>query len=514
MILRDYQKKAVNKALSQKVNTLIACPTGSGKTAILGGICKELLSKNPDVKILIVSHVQEIIKQDFEALVKFVNPDILGVYSAGIGYRNVEQITVAGVQSIYNKGLFEDYDYILVDEAHLIPLSGDGMYRKLVENFKGLVIGLTATPYRLGKGYIYGDGKIFRNMCYNLTQKDNFNKLISDGYLSNIYAYEPKNNLDVKGVHTVAGDFSLSEMSSKFNRKSITKRCLDEILNVKNDYKKMLVFCIDIKHSEDVSEMLTDMGINCKAVHSKMKGRDMVIEEFKAGVLKAITNVDVLTTGFDDPEIDLIVLLRPTKSPVVHVQTIGRGLRVSPGKKHCLVMDFAGNTKRLGPINDIVPYVAKKGGTGEPIVKTCPNCSAMCHPAVRICEICGHVFQFKTELGVNNSGNTIVKDKFGNPTQYEVESVSYVRHSPHGRPPSACVTYHTNKIGVNFKEWVCVQHKGYAKRMASVWLKKRGVSYPVGTVEMFLKHQSEYRTPKNIIVKKDGEYPEIIKVNF
>jgi len=514
MILRDYQKKAVSKALSQKVNTLIACPTGSGKTAILGGICKELLLKNSSTKILIVSHVQEIIKQDFEALVQFVNPDILGIYSAGIGYRNVEQITVAGVQSIYSKGLFTDYDYILVDEAHLIPLSGDGMYRQLVEDFKGVVIGLTATPYRLGKGYIYGEDKIFKNMCYNLTQKDNFNKLVSDGYLSKIYAYEPKSKLNVKGIHTVAGDFSLSEMSSKFNRKSITKKCLTEILTVKNDYKKMLLFCIDIKHSEDVSDMLIEMGISCKAVHSKMKGRDLVIDELRTGKIKAITNVDVLTTGFDDPEIDLIVLLRPTKSPVVHVQTIGRGLRVSPGKKHCLVMDFAGNTKRLGPINDIVPYVAKKGGKGEPIVKTCPKCSAMFHPSVKVCDICGHVFQFKTELSTGNSGTTIMKSNSSIPICYDVKSVSYSRHAPIMRINSVLVTYNTKKIGLSFREWVCVEHQGYAKRMATVWLRKRGVVYPINTVDEFLSKTKSFYIPKSIIIKKDGLYPEIIKINF
>lgn len=515
MILRDYQIKAVEKCFQSHTNTVIACPTGSGKTAILGGICQHIINKDSEAKILVVSHIQEILKQDFEALTNFISGDILGLYSAGIGFRYVNQITVAGVQSCYNKGLFNDCSHIIIDEAHLIPLEGNGMYRTLLKDFSGRVIGLTATPFRLGKGYIYGEDRIFKNLCYDLTKLDNFNKLISDGWLSNIYSYDTTATLDTSGLKTIAGDFSIKDMTDKFNRSKITRKCIKELLKVSGDYKKILVFCIDIKHSEDVSSMMNQYNIKTKPVHSKMKNRDVIIEELRTGEIKAISNVDVLTTGFDDPEIDLIVMLRPTKSPVIHVQTIGRGLRIADGKKHCMVMDFAGNTKRLGPINDIVPYVAKKGVQGAPITKTCPMCRSICHPTVRVCPICGHKFQFKTDLSNKNTGgNIIAKGDADKIEEYKVMDIGYNIHKKSNRPDSIMVTYFTNHMGVTFREWICVSHKGYAKRVATKWLIERGVTLEVDTVEQFMRVKCDFRVAKSIIIMRNGAYPQISKVKF
>lgn len=246
-------------------------------------------------------------------------------------------------------------------------------------------------------------------------------------------------------------------------------------------------------------------------VHSKMEfDRDVVIKHYKLGTFRAVVNVNVLTTGFDDPEIDLIALLRPTKSPVIHVQTIGRGLRIAKGKDHCLVLDFSGNTERLGPINDI--QIKKKGKGrkgGEPITKTCPECAAIVAPAVRICEWCGYKFEFKTALSTK-TGNTEVIAKKTNPW-VKVDNVLYSVHQKRNSPDMLKVTY---ICGLRqFVEYVCVEHKGWAGHRAAHWLKFRGLHLSK-TVDHAMDNREFLTVPNRIRLDKDGKYTNVVDYSF
>ena len=360
-------------------------------------------------------------------------------------------------------------------------------------------IGLTATPYRLKSGYIYGKGKVFSHVCFEAPIK----RLTKEGYLSPLRMFGSKDSLDTKGLKLQGGDFKISDMADKYNRKPITDKIVKGLEQYKKDYKHWLIFCIDIDHAEQVSAALGEIGVTSEAVHSKSP-RDQAILDFKAGKIQALTNVNILTVGFDYPEIDLIVCLRPTKSPVLHVQSLGRGLRVADGKSHCLVKDFAGNLARLGPIDNVCvtePEQKGKGGT-NPFMKTCPDCEALVFPAVRECE-CGHKFKFQHNLTLEAY----------TPTKwFPIKSVFYNIH--HSNPPSLKISY---RCGMRiFSEWICLDHKGYAGFKARKWvdLTWRGSSAKPATVKDLMASQDELRKPTGILVEEGGKYPKILEYKW
>ena len=516
--LRPYQAPIAEKVFTYMKNNpskhpLVAAPTGSGKTVILSDLILKAVTKWPDTQVLVLSHVREILEQDHKSIGFHTGLDV-GIYSAGLGKREFKQVTVAAIQSVYRRPTdFKDYKFIIIDECHLIPPGSDTMYRKFFAGLKNpRYFGLTATPFRLGSGYIYGeDDSIFNDLIYDLTTKDKFNTLIEDGYLCNLKTLPTDHEFDVEGVKTVAGDFDSKGLSIKLNVDSITRAAVKEIVEKGANYKKWLVFAIDIEHAEKIANELENYGIPTAAVHSKMDlDRDTVIKHYKLGTFRAIVNVNVLTTGFDDPEIDLIALLRPTKSPVIHVQTIGRGLRIAPNKDHCLILDFAGNTERLGPINNIVVRKKGKGKEGgEPITKRCPACDTIHHPTKKICEFCGHVFQFKTLLQTNSADVDVIATK--EEVWLNIAEVSYALHKKKNSPSMMKVTY---KCGLRtYNEYVCVEHKGWAGHKAKYWLEFRGLRGIVTSLGAV--HNSESLSkPHRILIDKSGKFPRIKDYSF
>lgn len=516
--LRPYQDPISEKVFTYMRNNrdkhpLVAMPTGSGKTVVLADIILKAIKRWPATKVLVISHVREILEQDYESITFHTGLDV-GVYSAGLKKREMKQVTVAGIQSIFRKPeRWKDYKFIIIDECHLIPPGKNSMYRKF---FAGLehprYFGLTATPFRLGDGYIYGEEEsIFDDLIYDLTTKKKFIQLIKDGYLCQLKTSATNIELETEGIRTVAGDFDKKMLSTKIDKDSITKVAIQEIIEKGAAYKKWLIFAIDIEHAENIAEELGQNGIPTMVIHSKMDfDRATVIKHYKLGTFRAIVNVNVLTTGFDDPEIDLIALLRPTKSPVIHVQTIGRGLRIAPKKDHCLVLDFAGNTERLGPINDIVPKKKGKGKEGgEPITKRCPACDTIHHPTKKICEFCGHVFQFKTLLQGTAKEVDVIKDK--EQVWLKVNDVSYQLHNKKNSPSMMKVTY---TCGLRtYNEYVCVEHRGYAGYKAKHFLEYRGVT-GIKTAIGAVHNSEDLMKPNRILIDKSGKYPRVKEYSF
>lgn len=515
--LRDYQKPIAGKVFSymranKTKHPLVALPTGAGKTVVLSDVILNAVTNWPETNILVLSHVKEILRQDYNSI-KFHTGMDIGLYSSGLDSRQKKQITVAGIQSVYRRPeLFEKTQLVIIDECHLIPPSDNSMYRKF---FAGLerprYFGLTATPFRLGGGLIYGhEDAIFDDLIVDYTTMERFNMLIENGYLCRLKTHATDNEFDTSGIKTVQGDFDLKGMSLAFDRDYITNKCVEEIVKYGSDYNKWLIFAIDIAHAEHIAEcLLQKHKIYTAVVHSKMEmDRDAVIQNFKDGLYKAIVNVDVLTTGFDDPAIDLIALLRPTKSPVIHVQTIGRGLRPFPGKDHCLILDFAGNTERLGPINDVYVKTKGKGTGGDPVVKKCPVCETLHHPTVKICPFCNHEFQFKVGLDPRFSQAEIIREK--SDCWHNVTSVKYAKYEKAHRPPMVKVTY---ECGLRFfNEYVCIEHPGYAGYKAKHWAKYRGVE--AETADDILNAQEVLKKPTKIKVNTSRKYPEITEFLF
>ena len=520
MKLRYYQQEAVDQTIqgfrdNKDKNPLIVLPTGSGKSLVLSEITK-IFNEKWNTKVLILSHVQEILEQDYRSVTNHTGLDV-GLYSAGLGRKEIKDVTIAGIQSVYRSPeLFSDFRLIIIDEAHLVSFENKTMYKTFITALGRPCIGLTATPFRLGSGYIYGKSE---NLLFDYISSDwgseaKFNKLIKDGYICKLTTKRTNLEMDTTGIKLIGGDFSEKELSEEFDREAVTNEAIKEILAAGANRKKWLIFAIDINHAEHIAEILIRNGIATAPVHSKMKDtgfcRTKTIEGYKNGKYKCVVNVNILTTGFDDSGIDLIACLRPTNSPVLHVQSLGRGSRIEAEKKDCLVLDFAGNTSRLGPINNVLVKVKGKGKEGgDPITKTCPECDSILPPAVRVCPDCGYKFRFEHGLSAEASHDVVISD--GRARWVNIDSVNYNLNINPGSPTSLKVTYKFGKRSV--KEWVCCEHKGFAYHKAQHWIKYRG-GEPCNTASELLSQSSKLRTPYKILVSKKGKYDVISDAKF
>ena len=518
---RYYQQNAVDKIIDYLVyhpnkHPIVAMPTGSGKSLVIAMLI-EYVRKEWGINVLILSHTENILRQDCKAIISLIDEPI-GLYSAGLDSRTIFPVTVAGIQSAYrNPELFAQFDLVIIDEAHLVNMIDESMYRSFLSEVGQVYCGLTATPYRLGSGLIYGkDDTLFDDLVYDLTSLDKFNKLIEDGYLCTLKTMQTKLQFDTESLHHRGGEFIDSEMSDMFAQDIITMEAINETIKIadKFNYKKWLIFAIDIKHAEQITKYLNENNILSDVVHSKMKNNKAdVLHNHRIGKIKALVNVNMLTTGYDDDEIDLIVMLRPTESPVLHVQSVGRGTRIAEGKDHCMVLDFAGNTKRLGPINNITikESYKLKDGTGAPITKTCPECDLIVAPAVRICE-CGYKFKFKTKLETESTGYEIVAQ---NKTWYDIENITYGLKILSGSIESILVTYRCMSGFKNFTELMCLNHTGYARTIAVNRLLARGANKDdLRDCSTALKVIDTFIKPTRILVDNSKKYAEIIKYKF
>jgi len=508
---RKYQEQAIYSIFDyfyqgKEGNPLVVAPTGSGKSIMISYFCEQVNKRWPGQKILIISHVKEILQQDYNTIKDHTNLPI-GLYSSGLNSKTIKNITVAGIQSIYNKPeLFDQFNIIIIDEAHTIPINKNSMYRKFFAQVTVPIIGFTASPYRLGTGYLHiGKDAFFDDIIYNIPIK-----LLQDkGYLCKLTTKGTKKKLDTIKIKKTSStcDYIITELSKAFDRKRITKEIVQELLIYKDLRKKWLLFAIDIKHAEHVTRELNKNNISTGCVHSKKKNRDKVIQRFKNNEYQALVSVAVLTTGFDAPDVDLIGLIRPTASPVLHVQIIGRGLRPSPetGKENCLILDFAGNLLRNGPID--APIIKIQGnGSGEPIMKECDHCYEIVHAAIKECPVCKTPFKFKHKLISNPSEREILAIQ----DWHDIDDIKYFRYVGSRKIPMLKVSYFCGLR--RFNEYVCVEHGGYAKHQAHFWLGNR-LNYKMDTfltAQQALEISDKLKKPVKILVKEKGKYPEIM----
>ena len=526
--LRWYQQEGVDAAIESinrggENHPIVVIPTAGGKSYTLCEIINRYLTQHFTEKVLILSHVAEILEQNYESILDYFQEaeGFVGLYSASLGIKEVNKITVAGIQSVYRKPeLFEDYTLVIIDECHLINTKDQGMYRDFLSTLNANYIGLTATPFRLGHGYLHkGEDALFTEICYDLSSVDNFNRLVKEGWLAKLVSKRTLTQVDLEGVRTRAGDFHEGDLADKFDNADVNEAIVQEIIKFGKNFKKWLIFAINIEHAEHIGKTLTKYGIPTAVVHSKMEEhRGDIVEGFRKGKYRAVVNVNVLTTGFNVTDIDLIAMLRPTKSPVLHVQSIGRGLRPHPGKECCLVLDFAGNTERLGPINNVeVKQKGDKKGDGEVRLKVCDNCFVYVHPATRTCDNCGYEFPFNVQKDLQQTASsadivdTGVKEKW-----VAVKEIRYSIHQKTGQPNSLRVSY---QCGLNtFSEWICLQHKGYAKHKAKHWVKRRLsdlCEFPETVDELFKIAKNGFlREPSQILVDSSTRYSSIKKYNF
>jgi DNA repair protein RadD len=420
---------------------------------------------------------------------------------------------------------------IITGNCHLVSPKDGTMYQEVVKKLTEInpylkVIGMSATPYRLGQGMITDDG-LFTDICFDLTGVESFNRFIALGYLSPLVAQPTKVEVDTSNIRIVNGDFAKGQSDAEVDK--ILYEGLKEFIERSYDRHSWLLFTAGIKSSEHAAEILNGFGIDSVAIHSKLTTAecDKRFELFKTGKIRAICGANKFVTGFDHPPIDAIGDFSPTISPGKHVQKAGRGTRpydcnnksqyisgFDYVKRNCLFLDFAGNTKRNGPIND--PRIPRKKGkgTGEVPIKICEECGTYNHAAARFCcnPDCNVEFKFQTKLTNVAYTGQIIKSEAPILETFDVSKVIYHRHDKVGSMPTIKVSYFSGLK--RFTEYVCLEHKGFARRKAESWWKQRHNSEPPKTTDEALSIITMLRTPKRIRVWTNKKYAEIMQVEW
>ena len=519
MKLRPYQQEAVNAVYehlrTRDDNPCVVIPTGGGKTPVIATICRDAVSLW-EGRVIILAHVKELLEQAAEKL-RAIAPDLpVGIYSAGLGRRDLGYaVTIAGIQSVFRRACdLGPVDLIIVDEAHLIPPDGEGMYRQFLADARTVnpqvrVIGLTATPFRMKTGTICAPENILNDVCYEVGVRE----LIVQGYLSGLKTKAGLQRVSTDNLHVRAGEFVASEVEELMDEQSLVEGACAEIVEHAVDRHAVLIFSSGIRHGQHIVEVLESRhGVECGFVTGDTPAgvRATILDRFRSGELKHLCNVNVLTTGFDAPHIDCVALVRPTMSPGLYYQMVGRGFRLSPGKEDCLVLDFGGNVLRHGPV-DAIRVDADDRGDGNAPAKECPACHALVAAGYQTCPECGHEFPERSR-GKHEAEASTEGILSGQTTrdEHRVSEATYHMHYKRGdpsAPPTMRVEY---RCGFNtyLREWVCFEHTGYARARAEQWWRARSLEPIPDSVEEAVELASAGAVANTIAVtveKKAGE---------
>jgi len=478
-----------------------------------------------------------------------------GIFSAGLKRRDVHaQVTFVGIATVAKRPQsFGHIDFLLVDEAHLISDKDNSSYGKFISGLRLVnpnlvVVGFTATPFRSGVGSLT-DGKLFDTIAFDMSDGEAFVWLVNNGYLIRPVPRFPGFALDADKVKVVAGEFDAQDAADELINQNIIERAVDKTIAVAEaeGRRSWLVFNQSIDHTELVADMLTTKGYPAEAVHSKRTDGDDVLDRFKRGELRAVCNMGKLTTGYDYAGIDLIAMLRLTRSPGLHVQMIGRGTRpiFAPGfdittldgrlaaiaashKQSTTVLDFTGNTERLGPINyPNLPRKKGKGG-GDAPTRLCPECDTHNHISKRVCEECGYEFPVKEKILAKPSNANLVESRGmakidltlqPPPIEFEIMDVSLVAYSrnpgKNGKPDTLRIDYTSNDRRVRSFVSFDADHKSFAYKYAVRWWVKHEPSKPAPlSVEEALEASKTMRRPKFIKIAISDKPPDIVAYDF
>lgn len=400
---RDYQSEAINATLDYWEredwrSPIIEAPTGSGKSIIVGGVAVEAMRRyNTKLRSVIIVPSKELCIQNAEKLEKLAPPGVsVDVYSASVGRKNaLADIVCCTIGSIRSKAAeFGHRDIIGIDECHRVSPDGRGDYWEFIDGMitlkrKFRLFGLTATPYR-GNGVWITDGK--RPAFHGFSHRIKIMEMLERGFLSPLVipGEEIRTRINTDGVEKSGYDFKVDQLAARTAKYLVT--AADEAIHLAANRNKWIAFLPDVQTANDFAKILNAKGVPSGVVTGETLDteREYLIEQFKRGNLQCLITVLALSTGFDVPDIDCILWLRSTHSPVLYVQGAGRGLRIAPGKANCLWLDFTDTTERLGPLDKITGRKKKRKANDHAPCVICDDCGSSIMPASALyCPVCG-----------------------------------------------------------------------------------------------------------------------------
>lgn len=383
--LRPYQNEAVQATLShfrqEKTPAVIVLPTGAGKSLVIAELAR--LARG---RVLVLAHVRELVEQNHT---KYLTHSAdAGIYSAGLDRKDLHQKVIFGsIQSVARapEEFFADFSIVVIDECHRVSMEGETQYFQVIQKLRAsnadiCILGLTATPYRLGYGWIY-ELNVPRRLRHGRTERF-FKKcifdlptryMITNGYLTPpVKIDSPVACYDFSSLKLNGTSYVQKQIEDLLkDQKRITPLIIQNIIDMAEDRHGVMIFTSSVAHAREIMQSLPRGESALVVGDTESQEREDIIARFKRRELKYLVNVSVLTTGFDAPHVDVIALLRPTESASLYQQIIGRGLRLSPGKQDCLILDYTGQGHDLysPDIEDDKPT------TNSQIVDVvCPKC--------------------------------------------------------------------------------------------------------------------------------------------
>lgn len=542
--LRPYQLHALENlwtALQVELNILLVSPTGAGKTVIFSKIAQRLIAENPSFRVLILTDREILVSQSRDKLLR-IAPELslsVGIACASVSDTKTlhKPITIASRQSLTKHlGRFEPVNLIIVDEVHLaaVPKEGDteppDQFSEIIQtlkeyNPKTRLLGVTATPYRLTDGYIYGTKNAkgclpyFSEVHHQITVAE----LQSQGFLAPLKGKTiVPNGLEdrLKAVSLVAGEYNIGSISNIMSEGIHIKSAVEAWKEHAPDRKKTLAFCTTIEHSEKLAAAFRMADIPALAIHSQLDDLESYarMQALKNGDAKVFTSVAKLTTGLDIEDIDAVLMCRPTKSAALYYQCIGRSMRIAEGKTDALILDLVGNNNEFGTDLDRLKVRYKKATDkdGKPMNKDCPNCESLLHIAVRVCPDCGYEYP-RTDFEEADKPE-MVDAQYGAqpPVELEVESWFPSLHKSKEKGRKLLRLRLEMENNTSGSLWMCFPEDGYTgfavEKGKKLWTQLGGKGEYPKSADEAVERTDELLMPLKCLVDLNGKWPEIKEV--
>lgn len=531
MKLRDYQQRMVDRLftwwgqnLGEDKIPLLVSPTASGKSVIIASAVDKLFKDFPQAhpRTLVIVPSKELCEQNAEKLRAVLPKHIsVGFYSASLGKKQKDaDVIVCTIKSIYKIAKkLGNIKCVVIDEAHLVNSDGAGSYRQFLQELAQLCtyrcVGLTATPFR-GNGVwlTQGDDPLFTDIAVSIPMQE----LIDAGYLSPLVRPSDviKTKIDTEGISTTSGDYKLDDLSIRVE--SYLDEIAIEVNRLAVDRRKWIAFCPTVINANHFAESLRQLGHTVEVVTGDTNKhlRAQYIADFRAGKIRCLVTVLALTTGFDVPDVDCLIWMRPTKSLVLYVQGVGRGMRIADEKEDCLWLDFSHTTEELGAV-DAVRGRNKRArrDDDERKLPSCPNCGANRPIGAMECVSCGFVFPVPEKEEITEASNAAIMSSQIEKryTTHEVTHWVFRVHKKPGSPDSLRVDYYAGMLPV-VSEWVFFDHAGYARTKAEKWWEDHEHNHPgkwyPASVKQAMENSNFLTCPSMIKTTKDGKYDRIV----
>jgi DNA repair protein RadD len=560
MIPRPHQIKALDmiwRALGCDPNVLLSAACSAGKTFMFSKITKRFLGDRPAGRVLILLDMEVLVTQARDKLIEAV-PELqldIGIACASVSaFKDTsKRVTIASRQSLANiLGSCEPFQLMIVDECHMMAMPKEeavepvDQYAIIIQvlrdyNPKMRMLGVTATPFRLNDGYIYGNKNASGSRPYfsEVHHRITVAELTAAGYLAPLVGVTacPEDLVQQLGeIGMIGGEYNLGRLGALMEQGVHVGSAVEAWREHAIARKKTLAFCVTIEHAERLAEGFSAAGIPATAIHSRLTPLEnhARMKDLEKGLeSKVFCSVAKLTKGLDVIDIDCILMARPTKSTALYAQMLGRGQRIAPGKTDCIVIDMVGNNAEHGTDLDKLKVTYKRGvgdEEGQMPTKECPKCACLLHPAVRVCPECQYEYPEKDFEELDKPH--LVHSDYGvaEPIRAKVQSMYVIDHLARRKSGEkeedrrtllkielSCYQDGYALTAIDVKIWLCFPDDGYSgfaiEKGEAKWLEMCGTRPPRSAAEA-LDRQEEIKMPEEALIDVSGKWPELLQVFY